>query len=75
MKKKLLLTLAFLSAVIGASASIVYVTKCGVEVTTVGPEAFSSKADADEYYALLDATFCDDEEDHGETPEDNPGNE
>ena len=75
MKKKIFLLLAFITTVIGASATIVHTTKCGVQVTTVSRDYFASEDEADEYYASLDAIFCDDEEDHGEGPEDNPGNE
>lgn len=62
MKKLILFATLIIGGAFSANASegtYVYTTKpCGIQVQTVPPSCFDSKAEADEFYAILDAHYC-----------------
>lgn len=58
MKKKIICSVAFLAAIIGASATVTWIGECGADVTTADERYFESKKEADEYYRELNEIFC-----------------
>jgi hypothetical protein len=59
MKKKIICSVAFLAAIIGASATVEWTGDCGETVITVGIEYFENNPIAvDEYYRELNEIFC-----------------
>ncbi|WP_286076504.1 hypothetical protein [Parabacteroides goldsteinii] len=57
--KKLLLSGAFI-ALLGTFSTNAWMhnTPCGIAVQTVSPDFFKTKAEADAFYAELDAKYC-----------------
>jgi len=58
MKKKLFLSAAFITAVIGVSASVTWEGHCGAKVTTVSWEYFETDEEAIDYYHELNEIYC-----------------
>lgn len=58
MKKKIICSVAFLAAIIGASATVTWIGECGAEVTTADEGYFENKKEAEEYYHELNEIFC-----------------
>lgn len=58
MKKKIICSVAFLAAIIGASATVTWTGECGAEVTTVDERYFENKKEAEEYYHELNEIYC-----------------
>ncbi len=58
MRKKIMLGAILLTAAIGASASVGFISSCGVQVCTVSEEYFESTADMEEYYLELNDILC-----------------
>ncbi|MDE6346837.1 MAG: hypothetical protein K2L55_09220 [Muribaculaceae bacterium] len=63
MKKKIICSVAFLAAIIGASATVKWVGECGAEVITVSYEYFieepiANPIEIEEYYQELNQIYC-----------------
>lgn len=59
MKKKIICSVAFLAAIIGASATVKWVGACGAEVMTVSYEYFiDDPIEIDAYYRELNQIYC-----------------
>lgn len=58
MKKKIICAVAFIAAIIGASATVTWVGECGADATTVDERYFESEAEADEFYRGLNEILC-----------------
>lgn len=58
MKKKCFLFAAFITAVIGASASVTWEGHCGAKVITVSSEYFETEEEAIDYYHELNEIYC-----------------
>lgn len=59
MKKKIICSVAFLAAIIGASATVKWVGACGAEVMTVSYEYFiDNPIEIDDYYKELNQIYC-----------------
>lgn len=61
MKKKIICSVTFLAAIIGASATVTWIGECGADVTTADERYFESEEAADAYYRELNEIFCDTE--------------
>lgn len=58
MKKKIICSVAFLAAIIGASATVEWTGHCGEKVITVSEEFFDDPVEADKYYMELNEIYC-----------------
>ncbi len=66
--KKFIITCICAISALGASATILFISSCGQEVYTVGPDYFKTSDDAMEYYMELDSILCDEEDEDVEDP-------
>ncbi|MFG6384872.1 MAG: hypothetical protein K1V80_00100 [Muribaculaceae bacterium] len=58
MKKKFMLGAILLTAAIGASASVGFISWCGVQVCTPSEDYFENPEDAREFYEDLTEDLC-----------------
>lgn len=58
MRKKIMLGAILLTAAIGASASVGFISTCGKQVCTVSEDYFESPIDANLYYLELNYMLC-----------------
>lgn len=58
MRKKIMLGAILLTAAIGASASVGFISSCGVQVCTVSEDYFENPIEAKLYYMELNDMLC-----------------
>lgn len=58
MKKGIIFSVTFLTAVIGASAEVEWTGHCGETTVTVGEKYFETKEEAAKYYQELNDIIC-----------------